>query len=155
MLAKGSSGNKGSAGKTPPTSTKSARSARTEKEATAVDGSSVENVYFLNAFPIPNSVLRNLRVCVFSLLMFTGTLEAYTLRLIPVHVYGKVIHEFDPWFNFRASEYLDEHGWNAFFHWYDYMSWYPLGRPVGTTIFPGLQLTSVLIRRALSMLGVS
>ncbi|KAF8305798.1 hypothetical protein TcBrA4_0040280 [Trypanosoma cruzi] len=35
------------------------------------------------------------------------------------------------------------------------MSWYPLGRPVGTTIFPGLQITSVLIRRALSMLGVS
>ncbi|PWV12322.1 putative oligosaccharyl transferase subunit [Trypanosoma cruzi] len=127
----------------------------TEKEATAVDDSSVENVYFLNAFPIPNSVLRTSRVCVLSLLMVTGTLEAYTLRLIPIHIYGKVIHEFDPWFNFRASEYLDEHGWDAFFHWYDYMSWYPLGRPVGTTIFPGLQITSVLIRRALSMLGMS
>ncbi|PBJ69487.1 oligosaccharyl transferase subunit [Trypanosoma cruzi cruzi] len=155
MLSKGSAENKGSAGKTPPKSTKSARAARTEKEATAVDDSSVENVYFLNAFPIPNSVLRTSRVCVLSLLMVMGTLEAYTLRLIPIHIYGKVIHEFDPWFNFRASEYLDEHGWDAFFHWYDYMSWYPLGRPVGTTIFPGLQITSVLIRRALSMLGVS
>ena len=26
---------------------------------------------------------------------------------------------------------------------YDHMSWYPLGRPVGTTIYPGMQITSV------------
>ena len=29
--------------------------------------------------------------------------------------------------------------------WFDYMSWYPLGRPVGTTIYPGMQVTSVAI----------
>lgn len=26
---------------------------------------------------------------------------------------------------------------------YDHESWYPLGRPVGTTIYPGMQITSV------------
>jgi len=31
-----------------------------------------------------------------------------------------VIHEFDPWFNFRATKYLAEHGWHEFFHWFDY-----------------------------------
>lgn len=31
--------------------------------------------------------------------------------------YGKVIHEFDPWFNFRATQYLADHGWTEFFHW--------------------------------------
>jgi hypothetical protein len=27
---------------------------------------------------------------------------------------GRVIHEFDPWFNFRATEYLVDHGWDKF-----------------------------------------
>lgn len=49
-------------------------------------------------------------------------------------------------FNFRATKYLWEEGWTKFFHWYDHMSWYPLGRPVGTTIYPGMQITSVRAR---------
>ncbi|KAH9597385.1 Oligosaccharyl transferase [Trypanosoma melophagium] len=81
--------------------------------------------------------------------------RAYSIRLYPIHIYGKIIHEFDPWFNYRATEYLSEHGWRAFFEWYDYMSWYPLGRPVGTTIYPGLQITSVVIQRVLAILGVN
>jgi len=77
-------------------------------------------------------------------------LRAYRIRLHSVEVFGKVIHEFDPWFNFRATEYLAEHGWKKFFHWYDYMSWYPIGRPIGTTIYPGMQIVSVWIWQALS-----
>ena len=38
---------------------------------------------------------------------------AYDIRLYAIRVYGYVIHEFDPWFNYRATEYLDEHGWHA------------------------------------------
>lgn len=34
------------------------------------------------------------------------------------------------------------------------MSWYPLGRAVGTTIFPGMQLTAVAIYRALNAFGI-
>ena len=70
-----------------------------------------------------------------------------------IRTFGTVIHEFDPWFNYRATEYLDEHGWHAFFHWFDYESWYPLGRPVGTTIYPGMQITSVCIKRLLALIG--
>jgi len=75
---------------------------------------------------------------------------AYDIRLYAIKEYGLVIHEFDPWFNYRATEYLHQHGVKAFFEWYDYMSWYPLGRPVGTTIYPGMQLTAVAIYRALN-----
>jgi len=57
-----------------------------------------------------------------------------------------VIHEFDPWFNYRATEYLYYNGWERFCTWFDYKSWYPLGRPVGTTIYPGLQLTAVFLK---------
>lgn len=79
--------------------------------------------------------------------------EAYDIRLYAIKEYGRVIHEFDPWFNFRATQYLADNGWKAFFHWYDYMSWYPLGRPVGTTIYPGMQITSVAIWEALKASG--
>jgi dolichyl-diphosphooligosaccharide--protein glycosyltransferase len=68
---------------------------------------------------------------------------ARDIRLKAIREYGAVIHEFDPWFNYRATEYLHEHGLWEFFHWYDYKVWYPLGRPVGSTIYPGMQMTSV------------
>merc|ERR1719269_349759 len=78
--------------------------------------------------------------------------EAYKIRLYAIKTYGRVIHEFDPWFNFRATKYLADNGWQRFFTWFDYESWYPLGRPVGTTIYPGMQITSVWIWKALQAL---
>jgi dolichyl-diphosphooligosaccharide---protein glycosyltransferase len=74
-------------------------------------------------------------------------LVAYKIRLISIVQFGTVIHEFDPYFNFRATEYLYEHGMKKFFTWFDYLSWYPLGRPIGTTIYPGMQFTAVWIKR--------
>ncbi|RHW72502.1 oligosaccharyl transferase STT3 subunit [Trypanosoma brucei equiperdum] len=50
--------------------------------------------------------------------------RAYDIRLTSVRLYGELIHEFDPWFNYRATQYLSDNGWRAFFQWYDYMSWY-------------------------------
>ena len=54
---------------------------------------------------------------------------AYDIRLYAIREYGRIIHEFDPWFNFRATQYLADNGWAKFSRWFDYMSWYPLGRP--------------------------
>ena len=76
--------------------------------------------------------------------------HAWDIRMYAIRTYGLVIHEFDPWFNYRATEYLKDNGIYAFFHWFDYKVWYPLGRPVGTTIYPGMQLTSVGIWRFLN-----
>lgn len=74
---------------------------------------------------------------------------AYEIRLKPIKDFGYIIHEFDPWFNYRATEYLAENGLYKFLHWYDYESWYPLGRPIGTTIYPGMQMTAVAIWEAM------
>ena len=38
-----------------------------------------------------------------------------------IEEYGTVIHEFDPWFNVRAAQYLADNGVERFFKWYDYM----------------------------------
>jgi len=71
---------------------------------------------------------------------------AYRIRLHSIDEYGFVIHEFDPYFNLRATEYMWEHGWDKFRTWFDYKVWYPLGRPVGTTTYPGIQMTACFIK---------
>jgi len=43
-------------------------------------------------------------------------------------------------------QYLYWNGWQRFFQWFDHKVWYPLGRPVGTTIYPGMQFTAVWIK---------
>jgi len=77
---------------------------------------------------------------------YTLIMKSYDIRLIAINKFGPIIHEFDPYFNLRATEYLYAHGWKAFVEWFDYQSWYPLGRPVGTTIYPGMQVTAVWIK---------
>ena len=84
---------------------------------------------------------------------YRASLNAYDIRLYAINIYGRVIHEFDPWFNYRATVYLADNGWYKFSRWFDYTAWYPLGRPVGTTIYPGMQITSVAIWNALNALG--
>ncbi|KAH9597423.1 Oligosaccharyl transferase [Trypanosoma melophagium] len=128
---------------------------KAETSSTTPVATSSETVYFWGLFPLSTKVLKYAYLCIFTAILLIGIWEAYSIRLYPIHIYGKIIHEFDPWFNYRATEYLSEHGWRAFFEWYDYMSWYPLGRPVGTTIYPGLQITSVVIQRVLAILGVN
>ena len=77
------------------------------------------------------------------------------LRLYAVRKYGRVIHEYDPWFNFRATEYLSTHGYEHFKRWYDDKSWYPIGRPIGTTTFPGIMITSAFLFSLLPAVGFS
>ena len=79
--------------------------------------------------------------------------SARSVRMHAINIYGLVIHEFDPWFNFRATQYLADNGLSKFFKWYDYMSWSPLGRPVGTTIYPGMQMLSVFLWKTINSLG--
>lgn len=79
---------------------------------------------------------------------------AQDIRMYAIREYGTIIHELDPWFNYRAAEYLAAHGSDPFFKWFDYMSWYPLGRPVGTTIYPGMQFASVTIWKVLNSYGI-
>lgn len=50
---------------------------------------------------------------------------------------------------YSATQYLKDNGYYAFFHWFDHRSWYPLGRPVGTTIYPGMQIVAVTLWNAL------
>lgn len=56
--------------------------------------------------------------------------------------YESVIHEFDPYFNYRVTQFLTKNGIYDFWNWFDDRTWYPLGRVIGGTVYPGLTLTA-------------
>nr|XP_010915814.1 dolichyl-diphosphooligosaccharide--protein glycosyltransferase subunit STT3A [Elaeis guineensis] len=67
---------------------------------------------------------------------------AFSIRLFSVIKYESVIHEFDPYFNYRVTQYLTNNGIYDFWNWFDDRTWYPLGRAIGGTVYPGLTLTA-------------
>ncbi|KAI5123189.1 hypothetical protein M0805_003956 [Coniferiporia weirii] len=79
---------------------------------------------------------------------------AIASRLFAVINYESIIHEFDPWFNYRATKVLAEKGFYEFWNWFDPTAWYPLGRVVGGTIYPGLMATSGVIFNLLHALSL-
>ena len=56
---------------------------------------------------------------------------AFATRLFSVLRYESVIHEFDPYFNYRTTKFLAEDGFYKFLNWFDDRVWYPLGRIIG------------------------
>ncbi|KAG8043919.1 hypothetical protein GUJ93_ZPchr0458g22654 [Zizania palustris] len=80
---------------------------------------------------------------------------AFAVRLFSVLRYESMIHEFDPYFNYRTTLFLSEHGFSEFWNWFDSESWYPLGRVVGGTLFPGLMVTAALLHRLLRALSLA
>jgi len=56
--------------------------------------------------------------------------------------YGFELNEFDPFFNYRATEFIVDNGINEYFHWHDDRSWYPYGRNVSETSQVMLHVTA-------------
>eukprot|EP00918_Siedleckia_nematoides_P064009 GHVU01139241.1.p1 GENE.GHVU01139241.1~~GHVU01139241.1.p1 ORF type:complete len:537 (+),score=100.60 GHVU01139241.1:274-1884(+) len=77
-----------------------------------------------------------------------------SVRLFSVLRYESVIHEFDPYFNFRTTRYLAAEGYYEFWNWFDIGSWYPLGRVIGQTLFPGLMTTAATAKYVLGLAGI-
>lgn len=80
---------------------------------------------------------------------------SFATRLFSVLRYESVIHEFDPYFNYRTTKYLTEEGFYNFHNWFDDRAWYPLGRIIGGTIYPGLMVTSAALFRLMWLLNVT
>ncbi|SCU84606.1 LAFA_0D10902g1_1 [Lachancea sp. 'fantastica'] len=85
-------------------------------------------------------------------LSMTGA--AVSSRLFSVIRFESIIHEFDPWFNFRATKYLVNNGFYKFLNWFDDRTWYPLGRVTGGTLYPGLMTTSAAVWHGLRKIGL-
>ena len=64
------------------------------------------------------------------------------------------------WYNHWHSHtlphsYLIEEGFYNFHNWFDDRAWYPLGRIIGGTIYPGMMVTSAIIHYFLNALNVT
>ncbi|KAG5650320.1 hypothetical protein H0H81_012630 [Sphagnurus paluster] len=79
---------------------------------------------------------------------------AIASRLFAVINFESIIHEFDPWFNYRATRVLASKGFYEFWNWFDPTAWYPLGRVVGGTVYPGLMATSGVIYNLLHAINL-
>ena len=56
---------------------------------------------------------------------------SFLLRVQPAD-FGYELNEFDPFFNYRATQYIVDNGIPAYFEWNDSLSWYPHGRDVSS-----------------------
>ncbi|KAG0674935.1 oligosaccharyl transferase stt3 subunit [Pichia californica] len=100
------------------------------------------------------SVLRVLKLLVLTSIFICISGAAIASRLFSVIRFESIIHEFDPWFNFRATKYLVTHSFYKFLNWFDDKTWYPLGRVTGGTLYPGLMVTSAVIHNILKKIGL-
>lgn len=80
---------------------------------------------------------------------------SFSSRLFSVLRFESVIHEFDPYFNYRTTRFLAEEGFYKFHNWFDDRAWYPLGRIIGGTIYPGLMVTSAVLYHVLNFFHIT
>jgi dolichyl-diphosphooligosaccharide---protein glycosyltransferase len=66
---------------------------------------------------------------------------SFLLRSQPAD-FGFELNEFDPFFNYRATQYIVDNGIDEYFEWNDDLSWSPRGRDVSATSQVILHLTA-------------
>ena len=78
---------------------------------------------------------------------------AFLVRLLPLR-WGCYLQEFDPWYQYRLTKRMVEKGLFSWIGWHDTMSWYPQGRDIARSSFPGLALTAAVSYIILKALGL-
>jgi hypothetical protein len=72
----------------------------TEKSSNGDDAPKTGDAYSSPVKPVVSA----LYIVGFLNVLYTACVEAYNIRLYAINEYGRVIHEFDPYFNYRAAE---------------------------------------------------
>jgi dolichyl-diphosphooligosaccharide--protein glycosyltransferase len=91
--------------------------------------------------------LRSLLIIGILVLCFSLT---FIIRLQPLD-YGFELNEFDPFFNYRATEFIVENGLPAYLEWHDDLSWHPYGRDVSATSQVMLHTTAATLYQIFGM----
>ena len=66
--------------------------------------------------------------------------------------WGYYLNEYDPFFFYRVAEYIAKNGLQAWSVWHDSLSWYPLGRYIALSSYPGVSFTAAIIYGLLSLI---
>lgn len=124
---------------------------------------SLKNLFSADVFSIFSGSFRYLRTKISrsGVIWFLGLsliiLIAVLIRILPLN-WGFSLSEFDPYFQYDMTRYVATHGYQAWFttsssEWIKY--WYPFGRDITTTAFPGLPFTAATLYYFVSALGFS
>jgi len=79
---------------------------------------------------------------------------AIIFRVLPIR-WGAYFTAYDPLFQYRMTEYVVRNGYAAWFSWHDTLSWYPMGRDIPHTSFPGLPFSAAFVFQLLHALGAN
>jgi len=69
---------------------------------------------------------------------------SFLIRSQPAE-FGFELHEFDPFFNYRATQFIVDNGLVEYFNWNDDLSWHPTGRNVSATSQVMLHVTAATL----------
>ncbi len=81
-------------------------------------------------------------------------IAAVLLRIQPAK-WGSTLSEFDPFFQYESTQYIVDHGFTSFVDYVNYREWYPSGRHVGLTSFPGLPFAGAALYMIVRALGIT
>lgn len=76
------------------------------------------------------------------------------IRCFTFAKYGLGIIEYDPFFNVKCFDYIKENGIAQFFDWFDNTAWYPYGREIGKSSYPGLMIITYYIHNFLESIHI-
>lgn len=57
-------------------------------------------------------------------ILILACIVSFSVRLFAVIRYESIIHEFDPYFNYRTTKYLSEEGYYKFHNWFIFFNLY-------------------------------
>ena len=75
---------------------------------------------------------------------------SFMIRAQPLE-YGFELNEFDPFFNYRATQFMVENGLPSYLEWNDDLSWHPYGRDISTTSQVMLHVTAATLYQTFGM----
>ncbi len=83
---------------------------------------------------------------------------ALLIRIYPYFSYGAILKAYDPYFQLKSTLYIITHGFSAWFNWIEkppnISTWYPYGRNMPKTSFPGIPWTTATLYFILKFLGI-
>ena len=75
---------------------------------------------------------------------------SFMIRAQPLE-YGFELNEMDPFFNYRATQFMVENGLPAYLEWHDDLSWHPYGRDVSATSQVMLHTSAAMLYQVFGM----
>ena len=78
---------------------------------------------------------------------------AITFRVLRIK-WGVYLDGFDPYFQYRVTQYVVDNGYLAWFTWHDTLSWWPIGREIAQSSFPATPFTAAAVYNVLRLFGV-